>query len=63
MPHYSGQPPPLKAEWKGGSGIHLSTVDQGELISTIQEFHVRFQIPPPPLKVEQQGGSRMKPQP
>jgi hypothetical protein len=41
-------PPPLKAEWQGGSGIHLSVVDQGELISTVRELHVRFRTPPPP---------------
>jgi hypothetical protein len=40
-------PPPLNVEWKEGSGIHLSTVDQGELISTIRELHIRFWTPPP----------------
>jgi hypothetical protein len=40
-------PPPLKVEWQEGSGIHLSTIDQGELISTIRELHVRFRTPPP----------------
>jgi hypothetical protein len=39
-------PPQLTAEWQGGSGIHLSTVDQGELISTVRELHVRFRTPP-----------------
>jgi hypothetical protein len=66
-PHHSGPPPPpLKAEWQGGSGIRLSTVDQGELIPTVQELRVRFRTPPPPpppLKAEWQGGSGMKPQP
>jgi hypothetical protein len=51
-PHYS-RPPPLKVEWQGGSRIHLSIVDQGELISTIRELHVQFWTPPPPpLKAE-----------
>jgi hypothetical protein len=40
-------PPQLKAEWQGGSGIRLSTVDQGELILIVQELHVRFWTPPP----------------
>jgi hypothetical protein len=63
-PHYSGTPPPppLKAEWQGGFGIHLSVVDQGELISTVRELHVRFRTPPQ-LKAEWQGGSGIKPQP
>jgi hypothetical protein len=33
-------PPSLKAEWPGGSGIHLSTVDHGELISIVRELHI-----------------------
>jgi hypothetical protein len=41
-------PPPLKAEWQGGSGIQLSTVDQGEIISTVRELRVQFRTPPPP---------------
>jgi hypothetical protein len=41
-------PPPLKAKWQGGSGIHLSIVDHGELISTVRELHLRFRSPPPP---------------
>jgi hypothetical protein len=51
-PHHSGPPPPpppLKAEWQGGSGIRLNVVDQGELILTVPELHVRFRTPPPPL--------------
>jgi hypothetical protein len=57
-------PPPLKAEWQGGSGIHLSVVDHDELISTVRELRVQFgPPPPPPLKAEWQGGSGMKPQP
>jgi hypothetical protein len=55
-PHFTGHtipdpppppPPPLKAEWQGRSGIHLSTIDQGELISTLQELHVQFRTPLP----------------
>jgi hypothetical protein len=47
-PHYSGPPPPpLKAEWQGGSGIHLSVVDHDELISTVRELRVQFRTPPP----------------
>jgi hypothetical protein len=63
MPHHSAPPPPpppppppLKAEWQGGSGIRLSTVDQGELIPTIQELRVRFWTPPPHLKGKMAGG-------
>jgi hypothetical protein len=41
-------PPPLKAEWQGGSRIHLSTVDHDELISTVRELCVQFRNPPPP---------------
>jgi hypothetical protein len=48
--HTIPDPTPLKAEWKGGSRIHLSTVDQGELISTIRELHIRFHTPPPTAK-------------
>jgi hypothetical protein len=33
--HYSRPPPPLKEEWKGGFGIHLSVVDHDELILTV----------------------------
>jgi hypothetical protein len=40
-------PPPLKAEWQGGSGICLSVVDHDELISTVQELRVQFRTPPP----------------
>jgi hypothetical protein len=40
-------PPPLKAEWQGGSGIHLSVVDHDELISTVRELRVQFRTPPP----------------
>jgi hypothetical protein len=43
-------PPLLKVEWQGGSGIHLSTIDQGEFISTVRELHVRFRTPPPTAK-------------
>jgi hypothetical protein len=46
-------PPPLKAEWQGGSGIPLSAIDRDELISTVQELHVQFRTPPLPLKAEQ----------
>jgi hypothetical protein len=56
-------PPQLTTGQQGGSRIHLSTVDQGELISTVRELHVRFQTPPLPLKAEWKGGSGMKPQP
>jgi hypothetical protein len=63
-PHYSGPPPPpLKAEWQGGSGIRLSIVDHVDLISTVREFPTQFQTPPPSLlKAKQQGGSGMEPQ-
>jgi hypothetical protein len=58
-------PPPLKAEWQGGSRIHLRAVDHDELISTVRELRVQFRTPPPPppLKAERQGGSGMHPQP
>jgi hypothetical protein len=47
-------PPPLKAEWQGGSGIRLSVVDHDDLISTVRELRVQFRTPPPPppLKAE-----------
>jgi hypothetical protein len=48
--------PPLKVKWQGGSGIYLSTVNQGELILTVQELRVQFQTPPPPLKGRMAGG-------
>jgi hypothetical protein len=51
--HTIPDPPPLKAEWQGGSGILLSTVDHDELISTIRELRIQFQTPPLPLKAEQ----------
>jgi hypothetical protein len=43
-------PPPLKAEWQGGSGIHLSVVDHDELISTVRELRPIPDPPPPPIK-------------
>jgi hypothetical protein len=46
MPHYSGPPPPLKAEWKGGSEIHLSTVDHDGLILIVRELRIQFRTPP-----------------
>jgi hypothetical protein len=55
-------PPPLKVEWQGGSGIRLSVVDHVDLISTVRELRVQFRTPPLPLKAEQQGGSGMEPQ-
>jgi hypothetical protein len=48
MPHYSGPPhSPLKAEWQGGSRIHLSVVDHDGLILTVRELRIQFQTPPP----------------
>jgi hypothetical protein len=63
--HTIPDPPtlPLKAEWQGGSGIHLSAIDHDGLILTVPELHVQFRTTPPPLKEEWQGGSRMYPQP
>jgi hypothetical protein len=51
-------PPPLKAEWQGGSRIQLSTIDQGEIILTIRELHVQFWTPPPPINDRMERGSR-----
>jgi hypothetical protein len=48
--------PPLKEEWQGGFGIRLRTVNQGELILTVQELCVQFRTPPPPLKGIMLGG-------
>jgi hypothetical protein len=50
-PHFtrhtiSDTPPPLRTEWKGGFGIHLSVVDHDELISTVRELRIQFWIPP-----------------
>jgi hypothetical protein len=65
-PFWTPPPPPLKAEWKGGSGIRLSTVDQGDLNPDRSRVARPIPDPPPPpspLKAERQGGSGMKPQP
>jgi hypothetical protein len=50
-------PPPLKAEWQGGSGIHLSAIDHDELISIVRELCVQFRTPPP-IKSRMAGGLR-----
>jgi hypothetical protein len=57
-------PPPIKGRMARGSRIQLSTVDQGEIISTVRELHVQFRTPPPPaINDRTQGGPGMKPQP
>jgi hypothetical protein len=58
----SRPPPPLclKVERQGGSGISLSAVDLGALISAVEEVHPRFRTPPFRLKVERRGGSGIR---